>query len=84
MFSRISSREDSDPNISFHVNIEKSSSSAVYEYFSAKLSETGSDQVTKSWMFCFGFSALLPYASAISVQLLIFFHKFVVMSHLKY
>ncbi|XP_057787999.1 uncharacterized protein LOC131005182 [Salvia miltiorrhiza] len=45
VLSRISSGEDSDPNISFHVNIEKSSSTAVYEYFSAKLSETRSDQI---------------------------------------
>lgn len=55
MLSQISSREDSDPNISVHVNIEKSSSTAVYEYFSAKLSDTISDQVTQSWMFYFGF-----------------------------
>ncbi|XP_047980672.1 uncharacterized protein LOC125222216 [Salvia hispanica] len=45
VLSQISSREDSDPNISIHVNIEKSSSTAVYEYFSAKLSDTRSDQI---------------------------------------
>ncbi|XP_042006072.1 uncharacterized protein LOC121754845 [Salvia splendens] len=45
VLSQISSGEDSDPNISFHVNIEKSSSTTVYEYFSAKLSDTISDQI---------------------------------------
>lgn len=35
-----------NPNLCFHVNIEKSSSTAVYEYFLAKLSETKPDQVT--------------------------------------
>lgn len=73
MLSRISSSEDSDPNISFHVNTEKSSSIAVYEYFSAKVSQTRSDQVTKSWMFYFGVSVLLAMVGAISVQLLIIF-----------
>lgn len=32
----------------FHVNLEKSSSTAVYEYFSAKLSKTGFDNVSVS------------------------------------
>ncbi|KAH6789867.1 heat shock protein [Perilla frutescens var. frutescens] len=45
VLSKISPREDSDPNLWFHVNIEKSSSTAVYEYFSAKLLEARSDQV---------------------------------------
>ncbi|KAL1534424.1 hypothetical protein AAHA92_30600 [Salvia divinorum] len=45
VLSQISSWEHSDPNISIHVNIEKSSSTAVYEYFSAKLSDTRSDQI---------------------------------------
>ncbi|KAK4401797.1 hypothetical protein Sango_0920400 [Sesamum angolense] len=35
VFSQISPREDSDTNISFYVNIEKGSSTAAYEYFSA-------------------------------------------------
>ncbi|KAL8541725.1 hypothetical protein ACS0TY_002832 [Phlomoides rotata] len=37
---QFSPREDSDMNLMFHVDIEKSSSAAAYEYFSAKLSET--------------------------------------------
>lgn len=41
--SRISSREYFDVNVTFHVNIEKSSSTAAYEYFSAALTETRSD-----------------------------------------
>lgn len=45
VLSKISPSEDSDPNLGFHVNIEKSSSTSVYEYFSAKLSETISDQI---------------------------------------
>ncbi|KAI3445814.1 hypothetical protein Pfo_002479 [Paulownia fortunei] len=40
VLSQISPREDSDMNLTFHVNFEKSSSTAAYEYFSAKLSET--------------------------------------------
>lgn len=46
VLSKISPSEDSDPNLGFQVNIEKSSSTSVYEYFSAKLSETISNQVT--------------------------------------
>ncbi|XP_073023019.1 uncharacterized protein [Primulina eburnea] len=38
--SRISSREYLDSNLTFHVNIEKSCSTAAYEYFSAALMET--------------------------------------------
>ncbi|XP_011087978.1 uncharacterized protein LOC105169304 isoform X2 [Sesamum indicum] len=47
VLSQISPREDSDINISFYVNIEKSSSTAAYEYFSAKLSETRCDNGDK-------------------------------------
>ncbi|KAI3445817.1 hypothetical protein Pfo_002482 [Paulownia fortunei] len=43
VLSQISPREDSDMNLTFHVNVEKSSSTAAYEYFSAKLSETRFD-----------------------------------------
>ncbi|KAL0422455.1 UNVERIFIED_CONTAM: hypothetical protein Slati_3268400 [Sesamum latifolium] len=43
VLSQISPREGSDMNVSFYVNIEKSSSTAAYEYFSAKLSETGNN-----------------------------------------
>ncbi|KAL2537123.1 hypothetical protein Fot_18514 [Forsythia ovata] len=39
----IPSNEECDGNLVFHVNLEKSSSTAVYEYFSAKLSETRFD-----------------------------------------
>ncbi|XP_073270671.1 uncharacterized protein [Primulina huaijiensis] len=41
--SRISSRECFDTNLTFHVDIEKSCSTAAYEYFSAALTETRSD-----------------------------------------
>ncbi|XP_073123291.1 uncharacterized protein [Henckelia pumila] len=41
--SRISSREYFDVNPTFQVNIEKSSSTAAYEYFSAALTEARSD-----------------------------------------
>ncbi|KAL6517582.1 hypothetical protein OROMI_033283 [Orobanche minor] len=44
VLSRVSSREDSDNNLTFYVNIESSSSTAAYEYFSAKLSQTGFDK----------------------------------------
>ncbi|KAI5661303.1 hypothetical protein M9H77_20626 [Catharanthus roseus] len=36
-------KEDWDENLLFHVNLEKSSSVAVYEYFSSKLTEICSD-----------------------------------------
>ncbi|KAF4355809.1 uncharacterized protein LOC115718632 [Cannabis sativa] len=36
----IPSEEDCPANLKFHLNVEKSSSIAVYEYFSAKLSQT--------------------------------------------
>ncbi|CAL5358209.1 unnamed protein product [Camellia sinensis] len=39
VLSKISSDHDCSGNLTFHVDIEKSSSTAVYEYFSAKLSE---------------------------------------------
>ncbi|THG06024.1 hypothetical protein TEA_014358 [Camellia sinensis var. sinensis] len=39
ILSKISSDHDCSGNLTFHVDIEKSSSTAVYEYFSAKLSE---------------------------------------------
>nr|KAJ0204879.1 hypothetical protein LSAT_V11C500268490 [Lactuca sativa] len=35
--------EDHNSNLTYHVNLEKSSSSAVYDYFCAKLSETRSN-----------------------------------------
>ncbi|KAL6545839.1 hypothetical protein OROGR_009713 [Orobanche gracilis] len=47
VLSRVSSREDSDNNLTFYVNIESSSSTAAYEYFSAKLSQTGFDKDDK-------------------------------------
>ncbi|CAA0806730.1 Unknown protein [Striga hermonthica] len=40
---RISGREDSDTNITLYVNIERSSSTAAFEYFSAKLLEERED-----------------------------------------
>uniref|UniRef100_A0A5B7C0F6 Uncharacterized protein n=1 Tax=Davidia involucrata TaxID=16924 RepID=A0A5B7C0F6_DAVIN len=39
VLSKISSKEDCNGNLTFHVDPEKSSSTAVYEYFSAKLAE---------------------------------------------
>lgn len=39
MLVQFSPSEDSNMNLKFNVNIEKSSSIAAYEYFSAKLSE---------------------------------------------
>lgn len=38
--------EDLNENIALHVNLEKSSSFAVYEYFSSKLSESFLDDVS--------------------------------------
>ncbi|CAA0822437.1 Unknown protein, partial [Striga hermonthica] len=43
VFLRISVREDFDTNITLYVNIERSSSTAAYEYFSAKLLEKRED-----------------------------------------
>ncbi|KAG8368542.1 hypothetical protein BUALT_Bualt15G0056400 [Buddleja alternifolia] len=40
---RLSSREVSDTNLTFHVNVEKSSSTAAYEYFSAQVLESRCD-----------------------------------------
>ncbi|CAA2961320.1 RRP12-like protein [Olea europaea subsp. europaea] len=42
----IPSSKECDAKLVFHVNLEKSSSTAVYEYFSAKLSKTGFDNET--------------------------------------
>ncbi|KAL7199627.1 hypothetical protein ACSBR2_021837 [Camellia fascicularis] len=39
VLSKISSDHDCSGSLTFHVDLEKSSSTAVYEYFSAKLSE---------------------------------------------
>ncbi|KAK9286303.1 hypothetical protein L1049_014693 [Liquidambar formosana] len=44
VLSHISSTEDCPANLSFHVDLEKSSSSAVYEYFSTKLADMKSTQ----------------------------------------
>lgn len=48
MVSQFSPTTDSDMNLRLHVNVEKSSSTAAYEYFSAKLSETRSSNVSES------------------------------------
>lgn len=40
MLQHIPSDEECPENLRFHVNVEKSSSTAVYEYFSAKLGDT--------------------------------------------
>lgn len=39
--SQLSCKEESSENLVFHLNLEKSSSFAAYEYFSSKLSEIG-------------------------------------------
>lgn len=41
--SQLSCKEESNENLVFHLNLERSSSFAAYEYFSSKLSEVGSD-----------------------------------------
>lgn len=48
MHAIIPSSKECDAKLVFHVNLEKSSSTAVYEYFSAKLSKTGFDNVSVS------------------------------------
>ncbi|PON93710.1 heat shock protein [Trema orientale] len=40
VLAKIPCEEDCPANLTFHLNVEKSSSMAVYEYFSAKLAET--------------------------------------------
>lgn len=44
--SQLSSKEESNENLVFHLNLERSSSFSAYEYFSSKLSEIGSDDVS--------------------------------------
>ena len=46
--SKISSDHDCQRNLTFYVDLEKSSSIAVYEYFSAKLKETKTSDASTS------------------------------------
>ncbi|CAI9286985.1 unnamed protein product [Lactuca saligna] len=53
--------EDHNSNLTYHVNLEKSSSSAVYDYFCAKLSETRSNDVSKSGILLSHMMLLFDY-----------------------
>lgn len=44
----VPSMEDCSENLAFHVNVEKSSSIAVYEYFSAKIAEARCSGVSEN------------------------------------
>ena len=46
--SKVSSDHDCRGNLAFHVDIEKSSSISAYEYFSARLKEMKSSDVSTS------------------------------------
>ena len=43
----VPSKEDCSEKLEFHVNVEKSSSVAVYDYFSAKLAEIKHSDVSE-------------------------------------
>jgi hypothetical protein len=48
VLAQIPSAEDHPDNLTFHIDIEKSSSSAVYEYFSDKLADIGCPDVSRN------------------------------------
>lgn len=59
VLSRIPTSEDYRGNLTVHIDVEKSSSTAVYEYFSAKLSEIKSSNVSTLggyFLFIYSFS----------------------------
>lgn len=71
-------KEDWDENLLFHVNLEKSSSVAVYEYFSSKLTEICSDDVSASVIydlyscFLFRWAVSIQVTDAISISQIMF------------
>lgn len=49
----VPSMEDCPENLAFHVNVEKSSSTAVYDYFSAKIAEARCSGVSENVSYFF-------------------------------
>jgi hypothetical protein len=48
VLAQIPSAEDHPDNLTFHIDIEKSSSTAVYEYFSNKLADIRCPDVSRN------------------------------------
>ncbi|CAL5438410.1 unnamed protein product [Camellia sinensis] len=61
VLSKISSDHDCSGNLTFHVDIEKSSSTTVYEYFSSKLSKMKYGDVTGDKLYRFNWQGNFLY-----------------------